>query len=86
MVICIADFNSGGIPFLGIFLGVIVIILFPYLTLKKPYFKANTFGIYYRTPKGFGYGKEIFIDWNKIDAVIGYDKVFTIHKNHNVVE
>lgn len=90
LVICIADltnsFNSGGIPFLGILLGIIVIILFPYLTFKRPYFKANSLGIYFRVPKGFLYGKEIFIAWNKIDAIIWYDKVFTIHKNNNEIQ
>lgn len=84
LIISIASFigyfnsNEGkniGMLFVGILFALISIVLFPYLTFKRPYLGLNSMGIYYRRPQGFTYGKETFIVWDKIEAFIGPEKV-----------
>ena len=52
--------DNMGVLILGLILGIIFILLFPYCTFKRPYFKVNSDGVYARIPKGFTYGKEKF--------------------------
>lgn len=72
--------------FVGTLLGIIFILLIPYLTFKRPYLKINSMGIIIRRPQGFTYGKEIFIAWNSIDAILMIDKVLTINKNKKEIQ
>lgn len=72
---------------LGFLAGVPAVLLFPYLTFKRPSFKADVYGIMYRKPMGFGYGKTRFIEWEQVDAIIDGDKIFSIdEKNGGILE
>lgn len=75
-----------GVLLVGILFGLIFILILPYCTFKRPYSKVNANGIYYNKLQGFQlYGKEIFIPWNKIDAIIYSNKVLSV-KNKEVQE
>ena len=63
---------------LGYLAGVPAVLLFPYLTFKRPFFKADVYGIMYRKPTGFGYGKARFIEWEQVEAIIDGDMIFSI--------
>lgn len=63
---------------LGYLAGVSAVLLFPYLTFKRPFFKADIYGILYRKPTGFGYGKARFIEWEQVEAIIEGDHIFRI--------
>ena len=67
--------------FLGYLAGVPAVLLFPYLTLKRPFFKADIYGILYRKPTGFGYGKAESIKWEQIEAIIADNQIFSIDEN-----
>ena len=66
---------------LGYLAGVPAVLLFPYLTLKRPFFKADIYGILYRKPTGFGYGKAESIKWEQIEAIIADNQIFSIDEN-----
>ena len=66
---------------LGYLAGVPAVLLFPYLTLKRPFFKADIYGILYRKPTGFGYGKAESIKWEQIEAIIAGNQIFSIDEN-----
>ena len=66
---------------LGYLAGVLAVLLFPYLTLKRPFFKADIYGILYRKPTGFGYGKAESIKWEQIEAIIAGNQIFSIDEN-----
>ena len=70
---------------LGYLAGVPAALLFPYLTLKRPYFKADGQGILYRKPTSFGYGKAEYIKWEQVEAIIAGDWIFSIDENLGVI-
>lgn len=63
---------------LGYLAGVPAVLLIPYLTLKRPFFKADIYGILFRKPTCFGYGKARFIEWEQVEAIIADDQIFCI--------
>ncbi|SEQ96274.1 hypothetical protein SAMN02910369_02769 [Lachnospiraceae bacterium NE2001] len=63
---------------LGYLAGVPAVLLFPYLTLKRPFFKADVYGILYRKPTNFGYGKAESIKWEQVEAIIAGNQIFSI--------
>ncbi len=71
--------------FLGYLAGVPAVLLFPYLTLKRPFFKADVYGILYRKPTSFGYGKAEYIKWEQVEAIIAGDQIFSIDENLGVI-
>lgn len=79
-----AFFDSGEeknieVLFVGILFGLLFILLLPSLTFKRPYIRVNSNGVYFNELQGFQlYGKEIFIPWNRIDAIIYPNKVLSI--------
>ena len=70
---------------MGYLAGVPAVLLFPYLTFKRPYFKADGRGILYRKPTSFGYGKAEFIKWEQVEAIIAGDWIFSIDENLGVI-
>ncbi len=70
---------------LGYLAGVPAVLLFPYLTLKRPFFKADVYGILYRKPTSFGYGKAEYIKWEQVEAIIAGDQIFSIDENLGVI-
>ena len=69
---------AGGNVILAYLAGVPAVMLFPYLTLKRPYFKADTYGILYRKASGFQYGNTSSFKWEQVDAIIIDNHIFTI--------
>jgi len=70
---------------LGYLAGVPAVLLIPYLTLKRPFFKADIYGILFRKPTGFGYGKAESIKWEQVEAIIAGDWIFSIDENLGVI-
>lgn len=58
--------DNMGVLIVGVLFGILFILLCPYCTFKRPYFKVTSEGIYSKIPKGFTYGKEQFYSWDKI--------------------
>lgn len=88
LIISIAGFSgyfgqneekSIGALLVGILFGLLFLLLFPYVTFKRDYLKINGQGISFKRSLGFTYGKETFIAWNRIEALIGPDIVVTIN-------
>ena len=77
LVFSIAGYIGGNVIF-AYLTGVPAVMLFPYLTLKRPYFKADTYGILYRKASGFQYGNTSSIKWEQVDAIIIDNHIFTI--------
>ena len=77
IIFSVAGF-AGGNVISGYLAGVPAILLFPYLTLKRPFFRADVNGISYRRPLGFRYGKVTFIEWEQVEAIILGDQIITI--------
>ena len=71
--------KSIGALLVGILFGLLFLLLFPYVTFKRDYLKINGQGISFKRSLGFTYGKETFIAWNRIEALIGPDIVVTIN-------
>ena len=63
---------------LGYLAGVPAVLLFPYLTLKRPFFQADVRGILFRKPMGFGYGEVRFLEWEQVEAIISGDQILSI--------
>lgn len=81
LIFSVAGFVSGNV-ILGYLAGVPAVLLFPYLTFKRPFFKADVRGILYRKPTGFQYGNAIFIEWKQVQAIIVGDKVLKADEEH----
>ena len=81
LIFSVAGFVSGKV-ILGYLAGVPAVLLFPYLTFKRPFFKADVRGILYRKPTGFQYGNAIFIEWKQVQAIIVGDKVLKADEEH----
>ncbi|MBP5553977.1 MAG: hypothetical protein J6X94_03800 [Lachnospiraceae bacterium] len=77
LILSIAGFIGRNV-ILGYLAGVPAVLLFPYLTLKRPFFKADVWGILFRKPTGFGYGKARFIEWEQVEAIIAGDQILSI--------
>ncbi|MCR5742245.1 MAG: hypothetical protein K6F92_00750 [Lachnospiraceae bacterium] len=77
VIFSVAGFTGGNV-ILGNMAGVSAVLLFPYLTLKRPFFKADVYGILYRKPTSFGYGKAEFIKWEQVEAIIAGNQIFSI--------
>ena len=56
-----------------------------WLALKRTFFKADVYGILYRKPTSFGYGKAEFIPWEQVEAIIEGDWIFSIDENLGVI-
>ena len=80
VIFSVAGF-AGRNVILGYLAGVPAVLLFPYLTFKRPFFKADIYGILYRRPTGFGYGKAESIKWEQVEAIIAGDWIFSIDEN-----
>ena len=76
---------TGGNVILGYLAGVPAVLLFPYLTWKRPFFKADVYGIMYRKPTSFGYGKAESIKWEQVEAIIAGDWIFSIDEDLGVI-
>lgn len=86
LVFSIAAFVGENV-ILGYLAGVPAVLLFPYLTIKRPYFKADDMGILYRKASGLQYGKTTLLKWEQVDAIISGDQVFTMdEKLGDIVE
>ena len=59
-----------GVLIVGLLFGILFLLIFPYCTFIRPYFKVNSKGVYAKIPKGFSYGKEQFYSWNRIVETI----------------
>ncbi len=77
VIFSVAGFTGRNV-ILGYLAGVPAVLLFPYLTLKRPFFKADVYGILYRKPTSFGYGKAESIKWEQVEAIIAGDQIFRI--------
>jgi len=55
-----------GVLILGSILVFVFILIFPYITFMRPYFKVSSKGLYAKLPEGFGFGVEKFYTWDKI--------------------
>ena len=84
VIFSVAGF-AGRNVILGYLAGVPAVLLFPYLTFKRPFFKADIYGILYRRPTGFGYGKAESIKWEQVEAIIAGDWIFSIDENFGVI-
>ena len=84
VIFSVAGF-AGRNVILGYLAGVPAVLLFPYLTFKRPFFKADIYGILYRRPTGFGYGKAESIKWEQVEAIIAGDWIFSIDENLGVI-
>ncbi len=84
VIFSVAGFTGRNV-ILGYLAGVPAVLLFPYLTLKRPFFKADVYGILYRKPTSFGYGKAEFIKWEQVEAIIAGDWIFSIDENPGVI-
>ena len=84
VIFSVAGFTDRNV-ILGYLAGVPAVLLFPYLTLKRPYFKADDRGILYRKPTSFGYGKAEYIKWEQVEAIIAGDWIFSIDENLGVI-
>ncbi len=65
--------------------GTPALVLFPYLSIKRPYFMADELGVLYRKASGFKYGKTIHLKWEQIDAIIIGDRIFTIDEKSGAI-
>lgn len=81
VIFSVAGFIGGNV-ILGYLAGVPAVLLFPYLTFKRPFFKADAYGILIRRSTNFGYGKARFIDWEQVEAIIDGDKIFRIDESN----
>ncbi len=63
---------------MGYLAGVPAVLLFPYLTLKRPFFMADVRGILFRKTPGFEHGKAIFLEWEQVEAIIAGNQIFRI--------
>ena len=81
LIFSVAGFVSGNV-ILGYLAGVPAVLLFPYLTFKRPFFKADVRGILYRKPTGFQYGNATFIEWKQVQAIIVGDKILKTDEEH----
>ena len=77
VIFSVAGFMGGNV-ILGYLAGVPAVLVFPYLTLKRPFFKADVYGILYRKPTSFGYGKVESIKWGQVEAIIADNQIFSI--------
>ena len=77
LIFSIAGFVSSN-AILGCLAGTLAVLLFPYLTFKRPYFKADVVGVLYRKASGFRYGKTIYLKWEQVDAFIIGNQIYTI--------
>lgn len=77
VIFSVAGFMGGNV-ILGYLAGVPAVLLFPYLTLKRPFFKADVYGILYRKSTSFGYGKVESIKWGQVEAIIADNQIFSI--------
>ena len=84
VIFSVAGFTGRNV-ILGYLAGVPAVLLFPYLTLKRPFFKADVYGILYRKPTSFGYGKAESIKWEQVEAIIAGDWIFSIDENLGVI-
>ena len=84
VIFSVAGFTGRNV-ILGYLAGVPAVLLFPYLTLKRPFFKADVYGILYRKPTSFGYGKAESIKWEQVEAIIAGDQIFSIDENLGVI-
>ena len=84
VIVSVAGFTGRNV-ILGYLAGVPAVLLFPYLTLKRPFFKADVYGILYRKPTSFGYGKAEYIKWEQVEAIIAGDQIFSIDENLGVI-
>ena len=63
---------------LGYLAGVPAALLFPYLTLKRPFFMADVRGILFRKSSGFGNGEARFLEWEQVEAIISGNQILSI--------
>ena len=84
VIFSVAGFTGRNV-ILGYLAGVPAVLLFPYLTFKRPYFKADGRGILYRKPTSFGYGKAESIKWEQVEAIITGDWIFSIDEDLGVI-
>ena len=84
VIFSVAGFTGRNV-ILGYLAGVPAVLLFPYLTLKRPYFMADGRGILYRKPTSFGYGKAESIKWEQVEAIIAGDRIFSIDEDLGVI-
>lgn len=84
VIFSVAGFTGRNV-ILGYLAGVPAVLLFPYLTFKRPYFKADGRGILYRKPTSFGYGKAESIKWEQVEAIIAGDWIFSIDEDLGVI-
>ena len=77
LIFSIAGF-VGRNTILGYLAGTPALLLFPYLTNKRPYFKADDMGVLYRKASGFQYGQTTYLKWEQVDAIIMGNQIFTI--------
>ncbi len=75
VIFSVAGF-AGKNVILGYLAGVPAVLLLPYLTFKRPFFKADVYGILYRKPTGYGTAK--FLKWEQVEAIIAGDYIFRI--------
>ena len=84
VIFSVAGFTGRNV-ILGYLAGVPAVLLFPYLTWKRPFFKADVYGIMYRKPTSFGYGKAESIKWEQVEAIIAGDWIFSIDEDLGVI-
>ena len=82
LIFSIAGFVSRN-AILGYLAGALAVLLFPYLTFKRPYFKADVEGVLYRKASGFRYGKTICLKWEQVDAIIIGNQIYTINEKRD---